>query len=143
LWSVADLREFLFGSWKVDRSLLDRRHSIRGNLHGHADFVPAGCCLLYEERGTLTFGAHCGAAEQSYKYDFGGGNARACVSFRDGRAFHDLDLSHGQTLVSHVCGHDLYEGRFIALDPGQWQSVWKVAGPRKDLEIFTLYSRLC
>jgi len=115
---------------------------MQGKLLGQAHFIPAGSCLLYEERGMLTFGAHCGAAEQSYKYDFACGNARACVTFRDGRAFHDLDLSHGQAVVSHACGLDLYAGRFIALDPSHWQSAWKVAGPRKDQEILTLYSRL-
>lgn len=141
MWPVADLREFLAGSWQVDRSVLDRRQSIQGNLHGQAHFVPAGRCLLYEERGTLTLGAHCGVAEQSYKYAFAGDNARACVSFRDGRTFHDLDLSYGQAVVSHACGRDLYEGRFMALDRRQWQSVWRVAGPRKDQEILTLYSR--
>lgn len=142
MWSIADLKEFLSGSWQVDRSVLDRRTSIQGKLHGQAQFVPAGSCLLYEERGTLTFGAHRGAAEQSYQYDFACGNGRACVSFRDGRAFHDLDLSHGQAVVSHTCGPDLYVGHFIALGPKQWKSAWKVEGPRKDQEILTLYSRL-
>ena len=90
----------------------------------------------------LNFGAHNGTAEQRYWYDFHRGDARACVSFRDGRAFHDLDLSQGQALVFHTCDPDLYEGRFTALDPRQWQSEWKIAGPRKDQEIITLYSRL-
>jgi hypothetical protein len=44
--------------------------------------------------------------------------------------------------VSHACGDDLYEGRFIALDAGRWQSRWTVAGPRKDQVILTLYTRV-
>jgi len=141
LWPVPDLRTFLSGRWHVDRSLLDRRHSISGKLRGHAHFSPAGTSLLYRELGTLTFGAHHGPAEQSYRYEFPRGNARASVCFRDGREFHDLDLSQGQAVVRHACGPDLYEGHFIALDEGQWRSIWRVAGPRKDQEILTLYTR--
>jgi len=142
LLSIPDLRAFLFGSWHIDRSVQDRRRSIRGELRGQARFVPEDRCLLYDEQGTLIFGVHRGRAEQSYRFDFPGGNARAYVRFRDGRAFHELDLSHGHAVVSHACDLDLYEGRFIALEPRQWQSTWKVTGPRKDQEIVTLYTRL-
>ena len=64
------------------------------------------------------------------------------MRFRDGREFHEFDLSEGRSIVSHACGDDLYEGSFVALDETRWQSVWKVAGPRKDQEVLTLYTRL-
>lgn len=140
--SVPDLRAFLSGSWQIDRSVVDRRHSIPGKFHGHAHFTPAGSSLLYEERGTLNFGAHHGPAEQRYRYDFDATNARAIVSFRDGREFHELDLSNGPALVAHACHPDLYRGRFTVLGPMQWKSAWNVAGPRKEQDILTLYTRL-
>lgn len=123
--------------------MLDRRHSIRGRFLGQAEFVPAANILFYEERGRLTFAGHDGPAEQRYTYDFVLGHRRAQVSFRDGRAFHELDLAHGETIVFHNCDPDLYEGHFVAHDWTRWESAWKVTGPRKDQEIVTLYTRRC
>jgi hypothetical protein len=140
-WSIPDLRAFLCGNWRVDRSVLDGRRSILGEFRGHASFTRAGDSLLYEERGTLRFGVHHGPAEQCYRYDFGEGDARAIVSFRDGRMFHELDLSTGEALATHACEPDHYEGRFTALGPMQWHTAWKVSGPRKEQDILTLYTR--
>lgn len=142
MWSVSDLRTFLSGAWQVDRSLLDRRHSIAGDFRGQANFSPVGHSLLYHEHGKMRFGAHDGLAEQTQRFEFPNGDGRACVRFRDGRAFHDLDLSQGEYTVTHACDPDLYEGRFVALDQSHWQSSWTVAGPRKQQEILTLYTRL-
>ena len=142
LWPVADLRTFPFGCWQLDRVLLDRRCSIGGKMRGEAHFSPIGNSLFYHERGALVFGTHSGPAEQSYSYSFPHGRASASVRFRDGREFHQLDLSEGRSIVSHACGDDVYEGSFVALDETRWQSMWKVAGPRKDQEVRTLYTRL-
>ena len=142
MWSVPDLRAFLSGDWQVDRILLDRRHSITGNFRGQANFSPVGQSLHYREHGKLRFGAHDGLAEQTHRFEFPNGYGRACVRFRDGRAFHDLDLSQGEDAVTHACGRDLYEGRFVALDQQHWRSSWTVVGPRKEQEILTLYTRL-
>jgi len=125
----------------VDRSLLDRRRSIAGELKGDAHFTPSRRGLLYGEQGTLIFGAHHGPAEQRLSYEFPCGDARASVRFRDGRAFHELDLSDGEAKVTHWCGADIYQGCFVAIDAGQWRSAWNVTGPRKDQEIVTLYTR--
>ena len=140
--SVPDLKTYLSGRWQLDRFLQDRRHSISGELRGQAHFSSAGDALLYHERGRLNFGAHEGLAEQSYSYEFPNGIGRAFVRFRDGRAFHDLDLQQGQSVVSHACDPDFYEGHIVAIDGQHWQSSWTVAGPRKDLQIITLYTRL-
>lgn len=139
---VLDLKSFLCGSWLLDRSLLDRRHNISGKLIGRADFVPSGCSLLCEEQGSLTFGSHHGPAQQRLTFLFPNGDAQASVRFSDGRAFYELDLSQGQSVVSHSCNPDFYEGRFAVTDPDRWESTWKVTGPRKEQEIVTLYTRL-
>ena len=109
---------------------------------GEAQFSPEANALLYRERGAVTFGSYVGTAEQKHRYDFPHEASRASVYFDDGRPFHELDLSNGIALVSHACGDDLYEGRFIALDDGRWESRWTVAGPRKDQSILTLYTRI-
>ena len=142
MWTVVDLKAFLAGDWRIERTIRDRRHSIDGRLHGEARFTSAGEALNYVERGTLDFGCHEGRAEQHYVFDFAVGYERAQVRFRDGRDFHELDLSSGVANVTHSCGLDLYEGRFTALDGLQWRSAWKVTGPRKDQDIVTNYTRL-
>jgi hypothetical protein len=142
LWTVVDLKAFLAGDWRIERTIRDRRNSIHGRLRGEARFTSAGDALHYVERGTLQFGRHEGRAEQHYAFAFPDGCERARVRFRDGRDFHELDLSSGVAAVTHSCGLDLYEGRFTALDGSQWRSAWKVAGPRKDQDIVTNYTRL-
>lgn len=142
LCAVADLKSFLRGGWRLDRSFFDFRQAIAGQMLGEAHFAAAESALLYREHGTLTFGAHRGSAEQAYRFEFPTGNGRAAVHFQDGRAFHELDLSEGETSVSHECGRDLYEGRFAALDDERWHSAWTITGRRKDLSIVTLYTRM-
>lgn len=142
LWPVPDLRAFLCGEWAIDRSLLDRRHSVTGTFRGLGHYTPAGTSLLYEERGALDFGAHHGSAEQRYRYDFEATDERAIVRFRDGRTFHEMDLATGETVIAHACGADLYKGRIVAIGPTRWASAWTVAGPRKDQEIRSLYTRV-
>jgi uncharacterized protein DUF6314 len=141
LWSVPDLKEFLSGSWKVDRLVIDHARTTIGRLRGKATFRPSGLELIYEERGTLIFGEHRGQAEQTYRYDFPEGDGRALVRFRDGRPFHDLDLSTGQDHPRHACPPDIYEGAFLALGPSAWRIEWKVTGPRKDYDLVTTYTR--
>lgn len=141
-WPIADLRSFLSGRWRIDRTITDRLRSISGKLIGEGCFLPDGHNLLYREHGKLSFGAYQGSPEQSYRYEFRDGPARARVSFFDGRAFHDLDLSDGRAAVSHVCGPDIYHGCFVAMGDDYWQSAWEVAGPRKDQSIHTHYARI-
>jgi hypothetical protein len=142
LQRVADLKAFLSGSWRIDRCLLDRRHSVAGKMIGEARFSPETNSLLYQERGSMTFGSYEGSVEQTHRYEFPDGTSRASVYFHDGRPFHELDLSRGLAFVAHACGADFYQGRFTALDDRRWQSAWNVAGPRKDQSIRTLYTRI-
>jgi len=141
MWSVPNLKAFLLGSWKVHRIIVDRDQAITGRFDGVASFRPCARGLLYEEHGTLTFGGHCGRAEQRYLYEFPEGEGHASVRFRDGRAFHDLDLSAGEYRVRHACHADLYDGAFTAVSTSAWQSEWKVTGPRKNYELMTAYTR--
>lgn len=137
---MPNLKAFLLGSWKLQRILIDRDRAITGRFDGKATFSPCARGLLYEEHGSLTFGKHCGRAEQSYVFEFLEGDGCALVRFRDGGAFHQLDLSRGEDRVSHACAADIYDGKFIAISPNAWQSEWKVSGPRKSLELATTYA---
>lgn len=148
--SINELRDFLQGTWKLDRQIFDHRRSETGRLVGEARFLPQDESLVYREAGVLTLDdqhdrahkgrAHKGRAHQSYRYDFVS-SARAEVRFTDGRFFHDLDLSNGVWACTHLCGDDRYEGAFTALDRDSWRVVWSVRGPRKDLRLDSHYSR--
>lgn len=142
---INDLKRFLHGTWRLERSLDDRRAGQRGSLSGEAVFTGQGDDLLYREEGRLTIGDHAnpvyeGPALQSYRYAFPEA-ARAAVHFRDGRFFHDLDLTSGAWACTHRCDPDRYEGAFSVLGPDSWRVVWRVTGPRKDLILDSSYRR--
>ncbi len=137
---ISDLKKFLQDSWRLERVLDDRRGGQQGRLSGQALFAPLESDLLYREEGRLTIGDHAGPAEQSYRYTFPAAD-RAAVHFRDGRFFHDLDLSRGSWSCTHLCDPDRYEGEFTVLDADTWRVVWRVTGPRKDLTLDSTYRR--
>lgn len=137
---INDLKRFLHGKWRLERSLDDCRAGQRGSLSGEAVFTEEGGDLLYREAGRLSIGCHEGPALQSYRYAFPA-PARAAVHFRDGRFFHDLDLAGGAWDCVHLCDPDRYEGAFTALDADTWRVVWRVTGPRKDLILDSSYRR--
>ena len=138
---VTNLKAYLIGDWSVERLISDRARGMSGRLNGQATFTPSASGLLYEERGMLSFGAHCGPAEQSYRFDFPQGLDHASVFFRDGRPFHDLNLSRGSDRVDHGCHPDCYAGLFVALSSTEWRCEWRVTGPRKDYDLVTTYTR--
>ena len=137
---IADLRGFLAGPWRIARIVRDRRLGLTGSFRGACVFTPDGTALRYSEKGELRFGDHRGPAAQSYDLIFRD-DGHAEMRFRDGRFFHDLDLSAGRTDVVHLCGADTYRGRFEVVDERAWRSTWCVSGPRKDQLIASQYRR--
>lgn len=145
LFPINDLKDFLKGVWRLERRLDDRRAGQQGLLTGKADFSPEGDAMLYSEEGRLVIGpssnpVHDGPAAQVHRYVFDA-PGRARVEFRDGRFFHDLDLSDGRWAATHLCPPDRYDGDFTALGPDSWRVVWRVTGPRKDLILDSHYRR--
>lgn len=139
------LAEYFTGSWQLTRRIRDRRalaggRLAGGRLAGEACFTTRAEGLRYDERGTLTFGAHRGPASQHYLYRPTGGTA-ADVHFADGRFFHALDLAAGRDEIAHLCGDDLYRGRYRVLTADCWWLAWEVRGPRKDYLMATRYQR--
>jgi hypothetical protein len=144
-FQVNDLKEFLRGVWWLRRQLHDHAAGQPGQLVGSAVFSPSGADLHYSEKGRLVIGDHAnpvyeGPALQSYRYAFPE-PGRAAVHFRDGRFFHDLDLTAGRWTATHLCDPDRYDGEFTVLDADRWRVVWRVTGPRKDLTLDSSYRR--
>ncbi|MGF1594972.1 MAG: DUF6314 family protein [Kiloniellaceae bacterium] len=140
LFRVNDLKAFLEGTWHLERRLDDRRAGLAGSLAGEAAFAPEGDGLVYREAGRLSLGDHEGPALQSYRYGFPAAG-RAAVYFRDGRFFHDLDVTAGRWTATHLCAPDRYDGDFTVSDRDTWRIVWRVTGPRKDLILDSTYRR--
>ncbi len=144
-FSINNLKGFLQGSWSLARSIDDRRARQGGELTGTASFTAAGADLIYREDGRLVIGdpaapVYAGPVLQSYRYVFPA-PPKAEVHFRDGRFFHELDLSNGLWACTHLCDPDRYEGAFTALDADRWRVVWTVTGPRKEQRLDSTYRR--
>lgn len=139
-FAVSDLRRYLAGRWTLRRVIEDRLRGTTGRFEGESEFAPEAGALLYRETGRLVIESYEGDSFRAYRYEFPA-PARALVSFEDGSRFHELDLSNGTWDASHVCDPDLYAGRFTAADADEWESVWGVKGPRKDLVLRTEYTR--
>ncbi len=137
---ILDLKAFLQGTWRLSRTMEDRRAGQRGRFDGQAVFAPQGEGLVYRERGLLRLGTFEDPAERVYRYGFSA-PARAEVAFEDGSRFHSLELSEAGWRVEHRCRNDLYRGLFRLASPGAWEAVWLVTGPRKDHRLVTRYTR--
>ncbi|HIP77573.1 MAG TPA: hypothetical protein EYH07_03800 [Kiloniellaceae bacterium] len=142
---ISVLKGFLQGSWNLVRTIDDRRARQDGALTGTASFTAAGAELVYQEEGRLVIGdpanpVYAGPVLQSYRYAFPA-PPKAEVRFRDGRFFHDLDLSQGLWACTHLCDPDRYAGEFTVLDADRWRVVWTVTGPRKEQTLDSTYRR--
>ena len=135
-----DLRGFLRGSWVFLRLLRDEATGGRGSFLGRADFTDAPGGLDFREAGWMVLGDYQGHAERRYRFRFTG-PWRAEVGFADGRPFHALELRGGETTVEHLCGNDLYRGRYRLAGDYRWRLDWQITGPRKDLSLETCYQR--
>lgn len=142
---AVDLRAYLEGSWEVVRSIEDRHNDAPGNftgqLIGRADFIAEDDALNYQEHGRLKTAGFDDDVHQQYTFKFPEQHY-ALVSFRDGRAFHDLDLSAGSWRTRHNCDPDVYDGAFEMESDGIWHAQWIIHGPRKDMTIRTTYTRI-
>ncbi len=138
--TIADLRAFLAGAWRVLRTVEDRRGGMQGGFLGRGSFVADAAGLGYAEDGVLRLAAYRGRASRRYHYRFPAPH-RALVAFEDGRPFHTLDLSRGAWAVTHACGKDIYRARFRVLGGDGWSARWHIAGPRKDHLVTSHYRR--
>ncbi|MBN9221141.1 MAG: hypothetical protein J0I79_24605 [Mesorhizobium sp.] len=117
--------ERLAGDWTVRRTVIDfltgARHGFEGSAVITAD--------AFTEQGLLRFGEREMPASRNYRLEPGETATR--VLYADGRDFITLEPKAAQS-VRHLCGADLYAGRFFFRGPDEWAEVWRVKGPRKN-----------
>jgi hypothetical protein len=141
-WPVADLLAYLAGGWQVERAVRDLATGAEGHFTGTTAFGPLeNTGLLHHESGTFVWQGTPRPAERTLWFLPGERAGTADVRFSDGRPFHDLDLTSGRYVADHPCSEDLYRGEFTVLDAHHWRTVWRVAGPAKDLVLTTDYTR--
>jgi hypothetical protein len=135
------IQRYFTGVWALSRRIVDRRAGLIGRLSGIARFTPDSTALDYEETGKLIYGGYEGSAYQSYRWDILDDD-RATIRFKDGRLFHELDLSRGEAVVDHLCAADQYRGYFRVSAQNHWISSWQIIGPRKDVTLISLFRRV-
>lgn len=142
---VPDVLPYLAGSWWLKRSVRDLANTDEGTFTGNTTFSPLPGSgppgLLHHESGTFVWRGVARPAERTLHFLPGTAPGTADVRFTDGRRFHDLDLTSGRWITGHPCAADLYRGEFTVLDADHWRTVWRVAGPAKDLVLTTDYAR--
>jgi hypothetical protein len=133
--TLADLE----GRWSLERRIDDRRAGLTGRLEGTCTWRPDAAGLVQEEAGTLHYGeAPPIRAERRYLWR-AEGDALA-VYFEDGRAFHRL--GPGRVSDRHDCAPDTYDVAYVFESVSMFSTTWRVTGPRKDMVIHSLYTRL-
>lgn len=139
---VPDVLAHLAGRWRVTRTVRDLAGGDEGRFDGTTVFsrLPEGG-LLHEESGTFTWQGVARPATRTLRFLPGHVPGTADVRFADGRPFHELDLTSGRYVAGHPCAADHYRGEFTVLDADHWRTVWRVAGPAKDLVLTTEYAR--
>lgn len=135
------LFDMLRGRWRIVRTVDDRLAGLKGDFEGVATFLATAepHVLDYLEIGTINFGPFAHAAERRYRWRCRGPD-RATVLFEDGRFFHRVQPEGRIAAVSHTCGRDLYEGRYVFESDDCWHLQWRVTGPRKDYTMDSTYT---
>ncbi|WP_434617822.1 DUF6314 family protein [Arthrobacter sp. A5] len=150
--SVTDLRAYLAGSWRVERTLLDRSTGVRGRFQGTVLFEPAdggptsqtstAKVLRQREHGTISWPTHTGTATREYLLHATTEPAILDMYFPDERFFHTLNLSTGRWTTGHGCDPDTYNVTYRAVSSMRLDYEWDVSGPAKDLLLSTSLFRL-
>jgi hypothetical protein len=104
------------GSWHVRRRITDAATGWVSRFQGRARITPT----LFHEEGTIRFRDQSFPAER--------------------RFFIALSAAPRQQ-VTHHCGDDLYQGRFL-FSGDAWVEIWDVSGPRKTYRSISHYARL-
>jgi hypothetical protein len=137
--SPCDLPGWLDGRWAIERVI----NGSEGRFIGDAVFAPdqhGGA--RWRETGRLTIGGFDGPASRTLHLVPASDRGAWQVRFDDGRPFHPLDLRTGRWEAEHVCGSDLYQGRFAVLDHDRMTICWEVTGPERADVITTGYQRV-
>jgi hypothetical protein len=119
------MADIIVGDWTVSRSMIDFLAGATYRFSGDA-VVTADA---FTEHGLMRIGDHAMPASRRYRLEPRGRLTR--ILHADGRDFIELEQKAAQT-VRHLCGADVYVGRFFFLGPDEWVEAWRVKGPRKN-----------
>lgn len=123
------------GSWRVARRIVDIGQGQVWTFAGRAEITDSA----FVEHGWLTRRGTAMPASRRYLLDVQAGDG-VDVRRADGSLFIRLTRAPSQT-VAHLCGADLYSGRFIFPGMDRWIEAWRVRGPRKNYRSVTRYER--
>ncbi len=122
------------GQWQVRRKVIDHRAGARYDFSGQAVITPE----LFEERGEMSVDGNMFQAVRTYRLVFEDIAVR--VLYPSGNEFVSLEYGTAQR-VSHLCGNDLYAGRFFFESRDEWVEIWRVHGPQKRYSSISWYRR--
>lgn len=123
------------GGWRVRRKIVDFRAGGASRFEGTATITARG----FEEQGQLDLGHAVLKANRAYQLHFE--RDSVAVQFPDGSEFIELKRRAVQT-VRHVCGRDVYVGRFFFVNSDTWVEAWRVTGPQKHYASVSRYTRI-
>lgn len=130
--SIADS---LAGDWTVRRTMVDfvagATYSFTGNAVVTGD--------TFTERGIMQTGAHAMPASRTYRLELR--EHSIAILRADGSDFIELEPKATQ-IVQHLCGADVYAGRFWFRSRDEWAEAWRVKGPRKNYASLSRFCRL-
>ena len=128
------------GSWQVGRRI-ENAEGPEARFEGVARFEPDGAGLVYAEEGELQLeGQPPIRGERRYLWRQEEDGTIA-VFFDDGRDFHRFDPGAEAPGDRHHCAPDVYDVTYDFGGWPEWESRWRVTGPRKDYVMVSRYRR--
>ena len=128
------------GMWQVVRRI-ENAAGPDARFEGVARFVRDGAGLTYAEAGELRLEGQAPIrGERRYLWREEG-DGRIAVFFDDGRDFHRFDPGAEAPGDRHHCAPDVYDVAYDFREWPEWESRWRVAGPRKDYAMVSRYRR--
>ncbi|QKC82624.1 DUF6314 family protein [Mesorhizobium sp. NZP2077] len=119
------MADSIVGDWTVSRSMIDFLTGTTYRFAGEAVVTQD----MFSEHGVMRIGSREMPASRRYRLE--PGERSVHILHADSRDFIELELKAAQT-VRHLCGADLYVGRFFFRGPDEWAEAWRVKGPRKN-----------
>jgi len=129
------MADHLVGDWKVRRTMIDFLAGATYRFIGDAVITADA----FTEHGIMRIGSREMPASRRYRLEPGEGSMR--ILHAAGSDFIALGPEAVQT-VRHLCGADLYVGRFFFRGADEWAEAWRVKGPRKNYASLSRFCRL-
>ncbi len=129
------------GNWQVTRRVRDLKAAALYRFSGQMRIRPVTANEAeVQEQGVLSGPEGRFQAERRYLWRKEGDEI--AVFHSDGSAFHRFSPQSGRLNVDHLCGADLYQGRYMLGRFPRWRLCWQVKGPRKDYRMLTCFQPL-